>query len=131
MVLGDIFKFLGVSVAGKIVPAASIFLFSRMMPPADFGVLSLFLSYIWIAATLMSLNIYVGVGRVIFDPEVDPRSLIGTSLIMMGAIYAVVWLALLVTLYPLAQLLNLPVSALLLMPVVVAGYVAESSSPRS
>lgn len=126
MVLADIFRFLGVSVAGKIVPAASIFLFSRMMPAADFGVLSLFLSYIWIAATLMSLNIYTGVGRVIFDPEVDSRILIGTSLIMIGGIYAVVWLALLVTLYPLAQLMNLPSPALLLMPVVVGGYVAES-----
>ena len=126
MVLGDIFRFLGVSIAGKIVPAASIFLFSRMMPAVDFGVLSLFLSYIWIAATLMSLNIYTGVGRVIFDPEVEPRSLIGTSLMMIGGIYALVWLALLVTWSPLAQLLNLPAVALLLMPVAVAGYVAES-----
>jgi len=126
MVLGDIFRFLGVSVAGKIVPAAAIFLFSRMMPAADFGVLSLFLSYIWIAATLMSLNIYTGVGRVIFDPEVEPQSLIGTSLLMIGGIYGLVWMALLVTWYPLAQLLNLPAAALLLMPVVVAGYVSES-----
>lgn len=126
MVLGDIFRFLGVSMAGKIVPAAAIFLFSRMMPAADFGVLSLFLSYIWIAATLMSLNLYTGVGRILFDPEVEPRRLIGTSLIMIGGIYGLMWLVLLLIWHPLAQFLNLPAAALLLIPVVVAGYVAES-----
>jgi len=126
MILGDIFKFLGVSVAGKVVPAAAIFLFSRMMPAADFGVLSLFLSYIWIAATLMSLNLYTGVGRIIFHPEAEPRSLIGTSLIMIGAIYGLTWLLLLIAWHPLAHLLNLPPAALLLIPVVVAGYIAES-----
>lgn len=126
MVLGDTFKFLGVSVAGKIVPAAAIFLFSRMMPAADFGVLSLFLSYIWIAATLMSLNLYTGVGRIIFHPEVEPKSLIGTSLVMIGGIYALMWLVLVLTRQPLAQFLNLPAAVLLLIPVVVAGYVAES-----
>ena len=126
MVFGDIFRFLGVSVAGKIVPAAAAFLFSRYMGADDFGVLSLFTSYLWIVATLMSLNIYAGVGRVIFDPQVEPKQLLGTAVVMIAAVFGILLLGAIPLGQQIAHWLQLPAEALMLMPVVVAGYICES-----
>lgn len=117
---------LGVAVASKIIPVVSIFVYSRLMTVEDYGVLSLFTSYLWIFAIAMSLNLHTGVGRYIYAPEVDFRRFLGTTLMSVGAVYLVTVAAILLGLDRLAELLGLPVAVIALTLLVVLGLVAES-----
>jgi len=55
-----------------------------MMGVADYGVLNLFQSYLWIFALVLSLNLHVAIGRYIYLPEAEFESFLGTTLLSVG-----------------------------------------------
>ena len=125
-VVRQIINQLGVAVASKLVPLAAIFLYSRMMSVADYGVLNLFQSYLWIFALVLSLNLHVAVGRYIYLPGAAFESFLGTTLLSVGAIFAVGTIAVLAFADAASVILSMPQVLLPLMLVTVAGQIAES-----
>lgn len=125
-VVRQIFNQLGVAAASKLVPIATIFVYSRMMSVPDFGVLNLFQSYLWIFALVLSLNLHVAIGRYIYLPGAAFGSFLGTTLLSLGAIFVVGAIAILVFADATNEMLGLPPLLLPLMLVTVAGQIAES-----
>ena len=124
--LRHVANLLGVSVASKFVPVASIFVYSRMMSVPDYGMVNLFASYLWIFAIAMSLNLYTGLGRYVYREDADIGSFLGTTMIALGTLYAIGTLVILAGLDRFAVLLHLSPPLVLLMLVVVLGAIAES-----
>lgn len=124
--LRHIVAYVGVAVASKLVPLASILVFSRMMTVPDYGVVNLFSSYIWILGIACSLNLYTAIGRWAYDEHTDLGRLLGTSLISVGGLFAVASVAVALRLDASAALLKLPSATIPLLLVVVLGQIAES-----
>lgn len=112
--------------AGKIIPIATIFLFSHMMTISDYGVLSIFTSYIWFFAIVMSLNMHTALGRYAYISNGDLPSFFGTLLIAIGFVFLFVSIVLWIGRYYIEVWTGLPMVMLLLMVFVVAGVLAES-----
>lgn len=125
-VLRQIINQLGVAIASKLVPLAAVFFYSRMMSVADYGVLNLFQSYLWIFALALSLNLHVAIGRYIYQPGAAFESFLGTTLLSVGAIFVVGSIAILAFADLTSAMLGVPQLLLPLMLVTVAGQLAES-----
>jgi O-antigen/teichoic acid export membrane protein len=117
---------LGSALASKLLPIASIFIFSHMMTVAEFGVLSLFTSYIWIFAITISFNLHTALGRYAYLPGGKLPSFLGTLLIAIGAAYAVGSAAVCFIGEYFETWTGLPVKIAPLLLAVVAGQLAES-----
>jgi O-antigen/teichoic acid export membrane protein len=125
-ILQHIVNHMGVAIASKFVPLASIFIYSRFMTVPDYGVINLFMSYIWIFAIVMSLNLHTGIGRYIYSVDAEFGSFLGTSLLALGAIYLAAVIVVLFYLDHFSLLLGLPRQLVFLMLFVVGGQIAES-----
>lgn len=125
-ILQHIVNHMGVAIASKFVPLASIFIYSRFMTVQDYGVINLFMSYIWIFAIVMSLNLHTGIGRYIYSVDAEFGSFLGTSLLAIGAIYLAAVIVVLFYLDHFSMLLGLPRQLVFLMFFVVGGQIAES-----
>lgn len=125
-ILQHIVNHMGVAIASKFVPLASIFIYSRFMTVQDYGVINLFMSYIWIFAIVMSLNLHTGIGRYIYSVDAEFGSFLGTSLLAIGAIYLTAVIVVLFYLDHFSMLLGLPRQLVFLMLFVVGGQIAES-----
>jgi O-antigen/teichoic acid export membrane protein len=117
---------LGSSVASKFVPLASIFVFSHWMTVAEFGVLSLFTSFIWLFAIAISVNLHTALGRYAYIPAGDLPRFLGTTQIAIGGLLVTGAIALLFIDRTLATWTGLPPVTLPLLLIVVAGHLAES-----
>lgn len=96
------------------------------MGVADYGVLNLFQSYLWIFALVLSLNLHVAIGRYIYLPEAEFDSFLGTTLLSLGAVFVVGSIVVLVFADVASVMLGLPQLLLPLMLVTVAGQIVES-----
>ena len=67
---------LGVVAANKLGIVAAIFVYSQMMSAGDYGVLTLFQSYLWILLLVLSMNLHVALGRYIYKPSAEVESLL-------------------------------------------------------
>ena len=123
-ILQHIVNHMGVAIASKFVPLASIFIYSRFMTVQDYGVINLFMSYIWIFAIVMSLNLHTGIGRYIYTVDTEFGSFLGTSLLAIGAIYLVTSSIVLFNLERFSMLLGLPSQVVILMLFLVLGQIA-------
>jgi O-antigen/teichoic acid export membrane protein len=126
LMLQHLVNHIGVAVASKLVPVASIFLYSHMMSVADYGILNLSASYLWILGIVMTINLHTGIGRYVYTQEADYAGFLGTTFIAIGTIYAVLTAAILVNLDTFAGWMALPRKAVVLMLFVVTGAIAES-----
>lgn len=118
-------NYAGVSVASKIVPVAMIFVFPALMSVGDFGTLTLFYSYVWVLAILCSLNLYSGLGRCLYEPDAEAAPLIGTALLLLGAMYAVFSVFWLLAAPHLARPMGLPGELVFFFLPIVAAYILE------
>lgn len=125
-ILRHIVNHLGVAIASKFVPLASIFIYSRYMTVHDYGVINLFVSYLWIFTIVMSLNFYTGIGRYIYSEGAEFGSFLGTSLVAIGSIYLVAAMVVIFYLDHFSLMLRLPRQIVFLMLFVVLGQIAES-----
>jgi len=117
---------LGVSVVSKLIPLASIFVYSHYMSVADYGVLNLSQSYQWIFVILLSLNLHVSVGRYIYEPHAEEGPFLASTVISVGALFFVGSIGTYFASDRLVSWLNLPSAAIMLMLVIVLGMLAES-----
>ncbi|GAB3415028.1 oligosaccharide flippase family protein [Massilia agilis] len=126
LMLQHLVNHIGVAVASKLVPVASIFLYSHMMSVYDYGILNLSASYLWILGIVMTLNLHTGIGRYVYTASADFAGFLGTTYIAIGAIYATLCAIVLLNLDRFAAWMALPRGVVALMLVVVMGAIAES-----
>lgn len=117
---------LGVVAASKMMPLASLLIYSHFLEPAEYGVVSLFFSYIWVFGILLTLNMHTAIGRFIYDKTISAGELIGTTLVPVGLLFIVGVLFIVAKKDSIAMFLNLPSVLLPLLIAVVAGQIAES-----
>jgi O-antigen/teichoic acid export membrane protein len=117
---------LGVVVAGKVVPLASLLIYSHFLDPAEYGVVSLFFSYIWIFGIALTLNLHTAIGRFIYDPAYNIGELVGTTLCAIASLFVLGAVIALSNLDTCAALLSLPPASIPFLLAVCAGQVAES-----
>lgn len=117
---------IGVVIASKVMPLASLLVYSRFLEPAEYGVVSVFFAYIWILGIALTLNLHVGIGRFIYDKQYTLNDLIGTTLLSNGVLFGIGLSIVLVASAPIASLLNLSESLLPLLVLVTIGQIVES-----
>jgi len=117
---------LGVVAASKVMPLASLLIYSRFLAPAEYGIVSLFVSYIWIFGIVLSLNLHTAIGRFIYEKTAQAGELIGTTLLPIGATFVIGMIAAAWGLDRVATLLNLPRFTVPLLFAMAAGQIAES-----
>ena len=117
---------IGVVIASKVMPLASLLVYSRFLEPAEYGVVSVFFAYIWILGIALTLNLHVGIGRFIYDKQYILNDLIGTTLLSNGVLFGIGLSIVLVASAPIASLLNLSESLLPLLVLVTIGQIVES-----
>jgi O-antigen/teichoic acid export membrane protein len=126
LMLQHLVNHIGVAVASKLVPVASIFLYSHMMSVADYGVLNLSASYLWILGIVMTVNLHTGIGRYVYTQDADYAGFLGTTFVAVGAIYVPLAAVILFNLDTFAGWMALPREVVVLMLLVVTGAIAES-----
>lgn len=124
--LRQIAEHVGVMVAGKLTPLASVVVYSRLMSVEDYGVLNVAVSYVWIFAIVMSLNLHVGVGRYAYTASKDFSSCLGTGLIALAVAFALTASFVGFGLPFFERLLGLPQVAIALLLIIVLGTIFES-----
>lgn len=117
---------LGTAMASKLVPIASIFIFSHMMTVAEFGVVSLFTSFIWLFAITLSFNLHTALGRYAYLPDGDLPAFLGTLQIFLGVAFVSGTLLVLLARERFGEWTGLPTATLPLLLAVAAGQLAES-----
>lgn len=117
---------LGSAVAGKFVPLASIFVFSHLMTVAEYGILNLFTSFIWVFGIAVSLNLHTALGRYAYLPDPDLPAFLGTTQIALAVLLGVSTVGILLFPHLASGWTGLPVVTLPLLMAVVAGQLAES-----
>ena len=117
---------LGVVAASKVMPLASLLVYSRFLQPAEYGVVSLFVSYIWILGIVLTLNLHTAIGRFIYDKAMRAGELIGTTLLPIGALFGIGIVLVATSVDRFATLLDLPSVTVPLLFAVAAGQIAES-----
>ena len=117
---------IGVVIVSKLMPLASLLIYSRYLDPAEYGVLSIFFAYIWILGISLALNLHVGIGRFIYDKKYSINELVGTTLLSCGILFVIGLLVVLLATAPIASLLNLSESLMPLLLIVTVGQVSES-----
>lgn len=124
--LKQFLNFIAASFASKFMPIASIFLFSRMMPVDEYGVLNLFASYIWIFGITMSLNLHTAIGRYVYTEKDDVPEFLGSTLVALFVLYVAGAAIVVYKLDYFSELLRLPHSVVVMLLPVVLGYIFES-----
>lgn len=117
---------IGVVIASKVMPLASLLVYSRFLEPAEYGLVSVFFAYIWILGVAITLNIHTGIGRFIYDKHYSLNEQLGTTLLSTGILFGLGLSVVIVASIPIASLLNLSESLLPLLVVVTVGQVVES-----
>lgn len=81
---------------------------TRLLSPADYGVINLFMSYLSIFGVIFTLNVYVAVGRYYYENSDDFRLFFGTLLSMLLFIIVISSTLVVIFVDQLALLLKLP-----------------------
>lgn len=124
--LQHIINHIGVAVASKLVPVASIFIYSHYMSVYDYGILNLSASYLWILGIVMTLNLHTAVGRYIYTESKDFDQFFGSTLLLIGGIFSVFVIIILTNLARFEELMSLHRNIIFLMLFIVLGSIAES-----
>jgi O-antigen/teichoic acid export membrane protein len=72
---------LEVVASSKVMPLASLLIYRRFLAPVEYGIVSLFISYIWIFCIVLSLNLHIAIGRFIYEKTAQAGELFGAALL--------------------------------------------------
>lgn len=83
MLLKHIINYLGSSFSSKLIVFFSAVVYSRLMSVEDFGLLNLYISYLWIFVIIFSSNLYTAIGRYIYDEKGDFNHFFSTTILII------------------------------------------------
>lgn len=121
-------NYFGATIATKALALLSLPILTRWLgvSPADYGVISIFTTYVGIFICVVTLNTYVGVGRYYYENKNDFTTFFGTTvnlnLILLVVVYGIAFLFI----KPLSAFLDISPHLFILMLVVVVFSIAGS-----
>ena len=111
-------------IVGKLSLIANTFLYTHVLSVSDFGVISIFISWVVLLVPILFLNLYAGFGRILYSGEFDLRTQVDSTVI--GCIVIGVLGVLLLYYLGLDTLITgLPGNALLLLIPCIVGLLLE------
>ena len=81
--LKHILNYLGSSFSSKLIVFLSAIVYSRLMTVEEFGLLNLYISYLWIFVIIFSSNLYTAIGRYIYEEREDFNHFFSTTSIII------------------------------------------------
>lgn len=76
-------NYLGSGFSSKLIVFLSAIVYSRLMSIEEFGLLNLYISYLWIFVIIFSSNLYTAIGRYIYEEEEDFNHFFSTTVIVI------------------------------------------------
>ena len=107
--------YLSGNVALKGLSIIGIPIMTRLLTPSDYGILNIFSVYATIAATVLTLNLHIGVGRYYFEERDDFNSFLGTATIIPFTLLCIAFIILISFPIQFAHLIDLPVITIFFM----------------
>lgn len=69
--------------SSKLIIFFSAIIYSRLMSVQEFGILSLYISYLWIFVIIFSSNLYTAIGRYIYEEKEDFNHFFSTTVVVI------------------------------------------------
>ena len=111
-------------IVGKLSLIANTFLYTHSLSVSDFGVVSIFISWVVLLVPLIFLNLYAGFGRILYSGEFDLRTQVDST--VFGCIVNGMLSVMLLYNFRLDTLITgLPSNALLLLIPCIVGLLLE------
>lgn len=108
------------NIATKAIGLISMPIFTRLLTETEYGIYSVYLSYLGIFAVLFSLNSHIAVGRYYYERTEDFKEFVSTTLTLLLITYCITVLLVMFFYNPLINLMKLPYNLLYYM--VFASY---------
>ena len=106
-------NYFSADIATKAIGFISIPIFTRLLTPEDYGIISVYNAYIGIMVVILSLNSFSAVNRYCYEKKEDFNEFLGTSFIFIGLIFSILTFIFLLFYDKLSLLINLPKSLLI------------------
>jgi O-antigen/teichoic acid export membrane protein len=106
-------NYFSADIATKAIGFISIPIFTRLLTPEDYGIVSVYNAYIGIMVVILSLNSFSAVNRYCYEKKEDFNEFLGTSFIFIGLIFSILTFIFLLFYDKLSLLINLPKSLLI------------------
>jgi O-antigen/teichoic acid export membrane protein len=119
-------NYMGIAVLKKLLIIVTIVLYSRFLNPDEFGVLSLYVSYLPIVVIIITLNLHTAIGRYIFEENRDFSNFLSTSLLLIGLLSVISVILITVNINYLGILLKIPVYTIYMLLIVAIVTVMET-----
>lgn len=89
MLTKSIKNYLGSNFSSKLIVFFSAIVYSRLMSVEEFGILNLYMSYLWIFMIVFSLNLYSAIGRYIYEESEDFNHFFSTTVLVIFLLSAI------------------------------------------
>lgn len=125
-VVRDFRNYLAANVVTALVALIAIPVYSRLLEPSDYGVLSVFNSAVTILVAVLPLGTHSAIGRYYYEGKEDYPELIGTTVILSVCAFASMSLLLIPWWLDLAKLVSVPGNIIPLVLAVSALRIVQS-----
>lgn len=125
-VVRDFRNYLAANVVTALVALIAIPVYSRLLDPSDYGVLSVFNSAVTLLVAVLPLGTHSAIGRYYYEGKSDYPELIGTTVILSVSAFAIMSLLLIPWWLDLADLVSAPASIIPLVLGVSALRIIQS-----
>ncbi len=119
-------NYFSAAVATRALGFISLPVYTRLLSPAEYGIVNVFWTWVPLFAVILSLNSFTAVSRYWFEDQDDFGGFLLTTLVITGSVLAVTSLAGLSFSGRLAGLLGLPRPLVWLLVPFVAAFILES-----
>lgn len=80
-------NYFGANLANKALGLISIPLFTRLLTPAEYGIINIYNSYIAMTVVLLTLNAHAMIGRYYYEEKEDFNEFLGTTIFLSAALF--------------------------------------------
>ncbi len=126
MLIKHIRNYLGSSFSSKFIVFISAIVYSHFMSVEDFGVLNLYMSYIWIFVIIFSSNFYTAIGRYIYEEKDDFNHFFATNVMLMLMVFVFFSFLLFFYIEEFEKILNLPQKVIYVLVVTTLALILEN-----
>lgn len=126
VVLKHIINYLGSSFFSKLIVFFSAIVYSRFMSVEEFGLVNLYMSYMWIFVIVFSLNLYTSIGRYIYEERSDFKYFFSVAVLVILCISIFCTFVLISNIKYFEILLGLPENVIYMMTVAAIALILEN-----
>lgn len=124
--LKHILNYLGSSFSSKLIVFLSAIVYSRLMTVEEFGLLNLYISYLWIFVIIFSSNFYTAIGRYIYEEKEDFNHFFSTVSIIIFLFSIISIFILIYDIDYFEKILRLPREVIFILIITTIALILES-----